>query len=167
MADPLTALRTAAQAFRRYEAHHRAEADKERASIALYSDVGAAARDRKADANAELAAMCEAAIPTLYALGLLTEEMGESLQLVGKAMRFGMDGRGPEGPPYNGHNARELLPIELGDVTAAIDYGEAVGVVDGSAVRDRACRKLDKLLSPDSRDTTGNRLAPEPVNAVR
>jgi hypothetical protein len=98
---------------------------------------------------------------TRYALGLLVEEMGEALQIIGKWLRFG-DGRGPEGAPYFGKNARELLPTELGDVRAAMDYGERARVVDGAAMRRREREKSAKLLNPLSRDTEGKRLAPDP-----
>lgn len=41
---------------------------------------------------------------TQYALGLLTEEAGEVLQTIGKALRFGLDSPGP-----NGRTARQLM----------------------------------------------------------
>ncbi len=60
-----------------------------------------------------------------YACGLLVEECGEILQLIGKAIRFGIDTPGPDGT-----SARQRLNAECGDVLAAIDYGVAAGVID-------------------------------------
>lgn len=93
----------------------------------------------------------------MYALGLMAEEMGEAIQLIGKGLRFGMDT-----PGRTGETARQMLPAELGDVEAAIHFG----CVDGIAaftdvIRARETKKA-RLLSPDSVDQQGNRLAPEP-----
>lgn len=98
---------------------------------------------------------------TLYALGLLVEEMGEALQIIGKWLRFG-DGRGPEGPPYFGKNARELLPTELGDVRAAMDYADLAGVANAGDIEARRKQKRRKLLTANSVDSEGRRLAPDP-----
>jgi hypothetical protein len=96
-----------------------------------------------------------------YALGLLAEEMGEAIQIIGKWLRFG-DGRGPDRAPYFGQNAREMLPTELGDVLAAIDYAALTGIAPAQFVTQQAGRKLNKLLDPASVDADGNRLAPDP-----
>jgi NTP pyrophosphatase (non-canonical NTP hydrolase) len=97
-----------------------------------------------------------------YCLGLLTEEMAEAAQLVGKSLRFGIDTPGPDAAPYHGANARQLLELELGDVLAAIRFAELHGVVDAYEVADRCDRKLAKLLDPTNKDNLGRQLAPTP-----
>ena len=104
--------------------------------------------------------------PETYALGLMVEEMGETLKLIGKAMRFGLDTPGPASPEYRGLSAREMLPFEVGDLHAAIRYAAMAGVVRMSAANVAEEAKLAKLLSPLSRDAQGNRLAPD-VSAGR
>ena len=49
-------------------------------------------------------------------LALLSEELGEAQQAVGKILRHGYESRHPDGGPTN----RESLERELGDVKAAI-----------------------------------------------
>lgn len=95
-----------------------------------------------------------------YALGLLIEEMGEAIQIVGKWLRFG-EGRGPNREPYNGRNAREMIDAELGDVLASIDFACMAGVASGVGVSRAAGRKLTKLLDATSVDAEGKRLAPD------
>lgn len=109
--------------------------------------------------------------PERYGLALVTEEIGEViqilgnlLQVVGKAGRFGLDTPGVL-DPITGHvdltiTPRQCLVKELGDVMAAVDYMAARGVVDGDAVLARRNDKLLRLLDPDSRDNLGRRLAP-------
>jgi hypothetical protein len=98
-----------------------------------------------------------------YALGLLVEEMGESLQLIGKALRFGLDTPGVkrlDGTVDMEQTPRSMLPIELGDVAAGIDFACMGGLIrfcDQIAARER---KKDKLLDPDALDNLGRRLAP-------
>lgn len=96
-----------------------------------------------------------------YALGLMVEEMGEVLQLVGKALRFGLDGRGPSGPPYHGANAREMLPAEIADVFAALEFAKLARIFDPADIGKMCDNKLAKLLSPDSKGADGERLAPD------
>lgn len=103
-----------------------------------------------------------AEVGNLYALGLLVEEAGEIAQAVGKALRFGLDSPGPDAAPYHGRTARQLLNMETGDMAAATLWATADGVLDEEAIADRGDAKLQKLLSPDSRDNLGRRLAPEP-----
>lgn len=98
----------------------------------------------------------------LYALGLMAEEAGELVQIIGKALRFGMDAPGPDVAPYHGQSARQLLPIEMGDMGAAIDFACLDGLALFSAVIGRREQKKAKLLSPASLDSGGFRLAPEP-----
>ena len=95
-----------------------------------------------------------------YALGLMVEEMGETLKLIGKALRFGLDTPGPATPEYRGLTAREMLPFEVGDLHAAIRWAAMAGVVKMSAANVAETAKLAKLLNPESRDAQGNRLAP-------
>jgi hypothetical protein len=93
--------------------------------------------------------------PQRYALGLITEEAGEVLQLIGKALRFGLDA-----PRADGECARSLLPIETGDLAAAMRFGELAQLYDGDDAATRSQIKLRKLLDPESRDDEGRRLAP-------
>ena len=54
-------------------------------------------------------------------IGKLTEECGEVLQLLGKAIAF------PSGDHPDGKGSiRERLPVELADLKAAIEYFERV-----------------------------------------
>ena len=99
-----------------------------------------------------------------YALGLLVEECGEVAQLVGKALRFGIDTPGVK-DPLTGHidmavTPRTNLHTELGDVIAAIDFAAAAGLIDKFAVSQRAVEKFARLTNPDARDNLGRRLAP-------
>jgi hypothetical protein len=97
-------------------------------------------------------------LSNLYALGLMTEEMGEALQIIGKGLRFGLDhARGSDGA-----TARSMLPEELGDVEASIHYACLDGIAPFSDVIRRREFKKARLLDPESRDDQGGRLAPEP-----
>ncbi len=96
-----------------------------------------------------------------YALGLMVEEMGETLKLIGKALRFGLDAAGPDNSEYQGQTAREMLPIEVGDLHAAIRFAAMAAVFPMAQANDRESNKLARLLSPLSRDANGNRLAPD------
>ena len=96
-----------------------------------------------------------------YACGLLCEEAAEIGQAIGKAARFGIDTPGPERAPYFGATAREMPELECGDMLAAIEWATCAGLVRLSVVEGQRQRKLAKLLSPDSRDNLGRRLAPE------
>lgn len=99
-----------------------------------------------------------------YALGLLVEEPGEVLQLVGKALRFGLDTPGVKdaltGEVDMSLTPRTALAKELGDVLAVIEYTLRRGVVDRDAVNKQQFRKLGKLLDPEALDNLGRRLAP-------
>lgn len=96
-----------------------------------------------------------------YALGLLVEEAGEISQMVGKALRFGLDSPGPAREPYLGRTARQILPIEAGDMGAAIAWATRAHVIDGDIVEEAEGAKLCRLLDPDTRESGGGRLAPE------
>lgn len=100
-----------------------------------------------------------------YALALLTEECGETLQTIGKAGRFGIDTPGVKNP-YTGIvdmaiTPRTELTKELGDLMAAIDYAAAAGIIDRVAVNDRRNAKIRRLLDPSNVDNLGRRLAPD------
>ncbi len=101
-----------------------------------------------------------------YALFLLSEEFGESLQLIGKAGRFGIDTPGVKdaltGVVDMEVTPRTLLSKEVGDVLAAIDYANAAGLIDMEAVHRQRINKANKLLDPRSLDNLGRRLAPNP-----
>lgn len=99
-----------------------------------------------------------------YALGLLTEECGEVLQTVGKAARFGLETPGVR-DPYTGVvdtsiTPRTALQKELGDVLAAIAYASECELVDLTVIKTRAKMKFEKLMSENSVDNLGKRLAP-------
>lgn len=103
-----------------------------------------------------------------YVMGLLTEEAGEILQWLGKSFRFGIDTPGRLGTDgkVTGETPRTLLPDELGDMLAAIDFAVAHGMFDYSAIEAARTRKLAKLLNPDARDNLGRPLAPQLINDV-
>lgn len=96
-------------------------------------------------------------LSNLYALGLVIEEQGEVAQLIGKALRFGIDTPGPDGV-----SARDRLPDELGDVEAAVHFACLDGIAPFHRVIAARERKKTKLSNPESIDAQGNRLAPEP-----
>jgi hypothetical protein len=102
-----------------------------------------------------------------YILGLLAEEAGEVLQWAGKSLRFGFDtpGRKDAAGNVTGETPRTLMPPELGDFLAAIDFAAAHGFIDKAAVEDARARKLAKLLNPASLDNLGRPLAPQPLGA--
>jgi hypothetical protein len=106
----------------------------------------------------------EAISPERYALGLFAEEAGEVLQWVGKTLRFGFDtpGRKDAAGVVTGETPRTLMPAELGDFLAAIDFAAAHGMIDKVAVDAQRVKKLAKLLDPASRDNLGHQLAPQP-----
>ena len=95
----------------------------------------------------------------LYCLGLIVEELCEAGQIIGKAIRFGIDTPGPDNVVYHGETARELLEKELGDVWAAMLFARKHGLVDSLRVVDHASAKLSKLMDPTSVDNLGRRLA--------
>jgi len=96
-------------------------------------------------------------VADLYALGLMVEEMGEAQQLIGKWLRFGADHARSDG-----ETARAMLPTELGDVVASIDFAMLDGIASAKDIVDRGEAKLARLLDPACRDDEGRRLAPEP-----
>lgn len=116
---------------------------------------------------------CDATAET-YGIGLLVEEFGEVLQHLGKALRFGMDTPGRRvsvdrlaAGAVDGETPRTLLPAELGDVLAAIEFVARHRLVDGGKIVAAGDRKLAKLLDPRSRDNLGRPLAPQPAPMAR
>lgn len=92
-----------------------------------------------------------------YALGLIAEECGEAIQLVGKALRFGLDTAEARGSMVT---PRSKLHHEAADVLAAVDYAIVRGILNGELVEQYRSEKLRKLLDPTSTDNLGRRLAP-------
>lgn len=70
-------------------------------------------------------------------LALLAEELGESIQAIGKILRHGYESRHPDGGPTN----RESLEIELGDVRHAINRMTASGDLIEKNIEDRSLKK--------------------------
>jgi hypothetical protein len=97
---------------------------------------------------------------SLYALGLMVEEMGEASAMIGKALRFGLDTPGPQAEPYCGRTARDGLELELGDVAASHRWADLDGVIRLGAVDDRRDSKLRKLTISGQTDNLGRPLAP-------
>lgn len=102
--------------------------------------------------------------PETYVLGLLAEEAGEILQWIGKALRFGIDTPGRLGTDgkVTGETPRTLMPAELGDMLAAIEFACLHDVVDRGAIDRARDAKLAKLCNPEARDNLGRQLAPQP-----
>ena len=100
-----------------------------------------------------------------YALGLLAEECGEVVQLVGKALRFGIDTPGRLGADgrVTHETPRSLLLSEVGDLLAAIDFAVAHDLLDLLSIEQARTRKSRRLLNPAALDNLGQPLAPQPV----
>lgn len=96
-----------------------------------------------------------------YALGLMVEEMGENLKLIGKALRFGLDAPGPNNEEYQGKTARQLLAPEVGDLHAAVRFAAMAGIFSMVEANVGEEAKLNRLLNPASVDSQGKRLAPD------
>lgn len=66
-------------------------------------------------------------------MAILSEELGEVLQVLGKIQRHGFDSRHPkfwDSPPLRGETNRADLEREIADVFAAVDRMVAVGDID-------------------------------------
>ena len=63
-------------------------------------------------------------------LALLAEELGESIQAIGKILRHGYESRHPNGGPTN----RKTLESELGDVMCAVNKLCDAGDLSSSAI---------------------------------
>ena len=100
-----------------------------------------------------------------YCLGLLAEEMGEALQLIGKALRFGIDTPGVkrlDGTIDMENTPRAMLSVELGDLLAAIDFARDHRMIEDGVLWSSHNRKYRKLRNPDALDNLGRPLAPQP-----
>lgn len=99
----------------------------------------------------------------VYCIGLLVEEAGEVNQLLGKALRFGIDSPGIrrlDGSIDMEKTARTMLPVELGDLLAAIDFARDHGLFNDAEMWRAYKRKYDKLCDESARDNLGRPLAP-------
>jgi NTP pyrophosphatase (non-canonical NTP hydrolase) len=76
-------------------------------------------------------------------LSVLTEELGEVLQAIGKIQRHGFESTHPDG----GETNREKLQRELGDVLNATAMMSHAGDIDSGAIERRAIEK-DALIQP-------------------
>lgn len=65
-------------------------------------------------------------------LGLITEEMGESLQIIGKIQRHGFESSHPD---YGNISNRHLLAKEIGHVQARIDLMISRGDISQTEVQ--------------------------------
>lgn len=141
---------------------------EEMSPVQLAEALGKAAMDicgsplEEAAPVAALMSAAAIALRDLYALGLMVEECGELAQIIGKWLRFGPDRAGPEGA-----TARQLLPVEAGDASAAIDWAGLDGLFTFASVIGCREEKKKRLLDPESRDDKGLRLAPPPRGQLR
>lgn len=159
MRAAIEAVREAASLFRDYERGHLGQLSRIRpGEIHERED-----REAKVARNRGAAEKLEAALvelESLYALGLLVEEMGEAQAIIGKALRFGLDSKAPPEYPGAGLSNRDLMELELGDVSAAQRWADLDGVIRLGAVDDRRDSKLNKLTIGNYRDGLGRLLAP-------
>lgn len=78
-------------------------------------------------------------------LALLSEELGEAVQAIGKILRHGYESFDPFLPPPAGNTNRQNLAKELGDIIAAMNLMRAGGDIDEEEVIGHAHRKLLKV----------------------
>ena len=84
-----------------------------------------------------------------YCLGLMAEEFGEVLQWIGKGLRFGLDS--PRNAEHPDETPRGMLPAEMGDAAAAIDFAKLHQIVPRGTVSEAHVAKLSKLLDAGRR----------------
>lgn len=80
-------------------------------------------------------------------LAVLAEELGESIQVIGKILRHGYASVRPEDPKQRDN--REQLHIELGDVLAAIQLMRNEGDISHSrlmSMKKAKLKRIDKFL---------------------
>jgi len=77
-------------------------------------------------------------------LGLLSEEMGEALQVIGKILRYGFENKNPDDKDHVSN--RIDLAIELGHVKSAMDVIHNTGDIDYSLVEIYRNEKHEKLI---------------------
>lgn len=75
-------------------------------------------------------------------LAILAEELGESIQIIGKILRHGYESRHPNGGPSN----RQLLEKELGDVRWAMIFLCESGDLSKAAIHAGADEKAAKVV---------------------
>lgn len=78
-------------------------------------------------------------------LALLLEELGESIQIIGKIQRHGYESYSPDFPAPHGPSNRDRLVHELGDVLVAIDFLVSNSDIDLAALQDRTRVKSAKV----------------------
>lgn len=79
----------------------------------------------------------------LELLALLSEELGEAQQAIGKIIRHGYENYHPDNP---GQTNRNDLEKELGDVFCAISLLYASGDINQEAVYKRSIEKCDSVF---------------------
>jgi len=79
----------------------------------------------------------------LEVIAVLSEECAEVQQEIGKILRHGLDSKNPFDP--KSVTNLEKLRIELGDILAALELLERVGLVSRSELETLKERKLKKL----------------------
>ena len=79
----------------------------------------------------------------LERLAILSEELGEVQQVIGKILRHGYDSKNPL--EENGKTNREKLEMELGDVSCILDLMYQKDDVDELQIHSRAVWKVEKL----------------------
>jgi NTP pyrophosphatase (non-canonical NTP hydrolase) len=77
----------------------------------------------------------------LERLALLAEEMGETIQIIGKILRHGYESSHPTDPIPN----RKLLELELGDVLAALNLMYNAGDINYTNLMEAKLNKLKRV----------------------
>jgi NTP pyrophosphatase (non-canonical NTP hydrolase) len=75
-------------------------------------------------------------------LALLSEELGEAIQVIGKILRHGFDSYNPTIP--NSPTNTQFLELELGDVVYAMGLMAAAGDVSMDEIEKRVELKVNK-----------------------
>lgn len=73
---------------------------------------------------------------------ILAEECGEVVQSVSKVLRFGWEGRHPDGGSTNIEN----LEKEVGDILTIVDHMMIRGDLDEDCIHTHKLHKYDKLM---------------------
>lgn len=76
-------------------------------------------------------------------LSLLMEEMGESIQIIGKILRHGYESCNPI---THGPTNRQLLERELGDVLAAMEFMDDESDFNIGVIRARMREKRESVM---------------------
>jgi hypothetical protein len=75
----------------------------------------------------------------LERLALLSEELGEVQQAIGKILRHGYESK------YSGRTNRQDLEYEIGLIEVAINLLKMVGDIDGCVIVDSECTKSSEI----------------------